>query len=252
MRAGTALSLIKNIVTSGPALTRNIAKPSKGEYINPFLQAKWLNHYKGRWYRNLKKVYEEKKELITKAMSMCRSGQPVRKSKMSQPGLIDYEGLPWPLSVPWSGSFVTSANPSRDFPRHAMYGLIEEYIVPLYRVDMIQNTPEIGVLRDDISDILRQYLSDEDYTFPDKIQTPERYEVRRFSQFQTVLHSDRLTESFSKYNNQVEDIIKSVAKHPVLLANPFGDKDSVVVREAFEGFIQVSGSVCLSDSKVFI
>ena len=243
MRAVTALSLIKDTVSNGEASDRNLVKPSKGEYINPIPNSNLSNPYnlKGPHYNNCERTYERKKETIHQAMTICRSsGQSVKVSKTCQPALIDYEGLPWPLSVPWSGSFLTSSNPTRDFPRHGVYALIEKHIVSLYREEMIQSTPEIGVLRSDISCVLTKYLPDGTYTFADNIQTPELYETRRFTELETVLHCDRLSKSFSNYNNQVEEIIKCVAKQTVLLANPFGDEDSYLVRGAFESFVDVS------------
>ena len=44
---------------------------------------------------------------------ICRAGQSAKQLRVVQPARIDHENLPWPLSVPWSGSFVSSQNPTR-------------------------------------------------------------------------------------------------------------------------------------------
>lgn len=178
-------------------------------------------------------------------MVVCRQGKGAYKSKSRQPATIIADDLPWPLSVPWSGSFLTSSNPARDFPRHGVYAAIEAYVVPLYRVDMIERYPEVGDLRNDISEILGQYVEgDEPFAFADGIETPETYGVQH-TQLDAVLESDRLSDSFVRYHSEVKEIIRCCAKQTVMLAHPFGNQDSALVREAFEDFITVTNKVCL-------
>lgn len=177
---------------------------------------------------------------------MCRSGSTVSKSKESQPAVIDYDGLPWPLSAPWSGSFLTSANPSRDFPKHGVYAGIEAHIVSIYREDMISAHPEIGYLRDDLKEVLRDYLHDqEEYEFPDGIETPHPYRQKLLTKLDEALLKDQHSAAFSRYQGEVEDIIKFCSKQSVMLVQPGANEDNSEVRGAFTHFINVSGMVWL-------
>jgi len=173
-------------------------------------------------------------------MMLCRSGTSVADAKTLQPSRIDVEGLPWPLSVPWSGSFLTSSNPSRDLPAHGIFADIEAEIVPKYRETMIQSYPDIGDLRQNIASLLEFYQKAE-FEFPDGIPDPEYdEEMMVYEKPEAILLNERLSASHMRYNSQIEEIIKCCAKQPVMLAHPSGDLDSAVVREAFEDFITVS------------
>jgi hypothetical protein len=186
--------------------------------------------------------------VVFNAMVLCRSGTSANKAKECQPSFDSVDNLPWPLSVPWSGSFLISSNPSRDLIAHGIFGDIEDYIVSKYRENMIRRAPAIGQLRDDICVIFRSVFGE--FEFADGIETPEYHNM---GNQEAMLIKEKLSASYSKYSSQVEDIIKYCGKQSVILAHPFGDKDSVVVREAFEGFITVSGlSDCRSWLTLFI
>ena len=183
---------------------------------------------------------------IYEAMKLARKGQSVLLAQRSQPSVIDVEGLPWPLSVPWVGSFLTSSNPSRDLLRHGIFAEMEVELVAKYRELLIGDHEAIGNLRSEISLILEGYLgNDIEFQFPDGIEIPS-YGNKTQEKLASILLSERLSTSHERYNNQVEDIIKFCARQPVMLAHPHGDEDSIVVREAFVDFINVSGSACLS------
>lgn len=174
---------------------------------------------------------------------ICRAGQSAKQLRVVQPARIDHENLPWPLSVPWSGSFVSSQNPTRDFWRHAVYAAIEAFVVPLYRDGMIKKYPEVGELRNDISSVLENYNTGEiEYAFPDGIKTPTNYSAS-FAPLQEVIRSEKISTSFAMYTNEVNEIVKMCAKQSVMLAHPSHNLDSHRVREAFDGFISVSGIV---------
>jgi hypothetical protein len=185
------------------------------------------------------KVYE--------AMMLAR-GSSVKKAKKTQPSVIDLEDLIWPLSVPWSGSFLTSANTARDFPRHGVFAGIEEHVVNRYREGMVHRIPEINNLRYQISLLLGDFLIKEDegnhpvYTFPDKIPTLDEDDegMEGVTELGPLLLQEQVSNSFTTYNREVEDIVKCCAKQSVMLAHPSGSKDSAVVREAFDAFIKVS------------
>lgn len=154
------------------------------------------------------------------------------------------EHLLWPLTVPWPNSFVTSSNPARDFPRHGVFAAIEVDIVDRYRQKMIYASPEIGKLRRDILDILAHYNTlDDPYRFPDGLITPEKdgYGEKVDENIDEFLRAQRLSASFKRYTSEVEEIMKFCGKQSVMLGHPSGSKDSIVVREIFDEFIEVSG-----------
>lgn len=159
---------------------------------------------------------------------------------MTQESRINYEGVPWPLTVPWLGSFVWSANPARDFPRHGVFATIEEHVVSLYRETMITQNPEVGELREDIISIFNAYCREgSSFTFADGIPTPDTY-TKAFVQTEQVLLEERLSASFAKYRSEVNEIIQFCAKKSVMLAHPLDNRDSAPVRDAFDGLIAVS------------
>ena len=166
-------------------------------------------------------------------MTVSRDGSSVNKSMRVQKRPANEKGLlPWPLTVPWSGSFLTSKNPTRDFPEHGVYAGIEAHVVSMYRPAMVQGWTEIGMLRKSIADILGSYLADgKEYYYPDNIQTPQII----------TESSDPGSSSFLRYYSQVEEIIKFCAKQQVMLAHPGLNKDSASVRKSFEQFTMVSG-----------
>jgi hypothetical protein len=176
--------------------------------------------------------------VVYEAMMLCRAETPANKAKECQPSCHD--DLPWPLSVPWSGSFLISSNPTRDLISHGIFADIEEDIVSGYRKGMIASIAEIGQLRDDICGILCFTFGE--FQFADGIETPEYHHHPKSAAgiADRMLRKEQLSASYMTYTSQVEDIIKFCGKQSVMLAHPFGDKDSVVVREAFKGFITVS------------
>lgn len=226
VEAVTALYAIQQHVSTGPALDRNLGNPSQGRAYQKFEKDSAVS-VNGPIYN---------------AMKMAREGWSASKAQTVQQGLIDVEDLPWPLTTPWSRSFLTSGNFARDFHRHAVYGLVEKFIVASYRQMMIKSSYEIGQLRKDILKLLERYMPD--FKFPDGIVTPsqkEYNEVDNPDNLEDLLQTTNLTASFSKYNKDVEDIIKFCSKKSVMLANPNGSRDSAVVRRAFRKFIKVSG-----------
>jgi hypothetical protein len=178
-------------------------------------------------------------------MLLCRAGTSASKAKECQP-IVDHDDLPWPLSVPWSGSFLTSSNPSRDFPAHGIFGQIEELVVSEYRAELIEGFEKIGDLRNQIVAVLSCYLDPgSKFEFADGIKTPS-YSLEKPMDLDSMLLEGRLKTSYENYNSQMLEIMKFCGKQSVMLAHPFGDKDSAVVRKAFEDFITVSS---LSDCR---
>jgi len=181
---------------------------------------------------------------VYEAMVLARAGTKVGQAKKWQPSRIDVEGLPWPLTVPWMGSFLTSSNPSRDLVKHGIFADMEVELVSKYRLKLVESCHTIGLLRGEIADFFTSFM-DEEFVYPDDLDSPVYYKSQ-MKEVDTVVHNERLLASHLNYNKQVEEIIKFCGKQSVLLAHPSSDKDSVVVREAFEVFIDVSN--CLSDN----
>jgi hypothetical protein len=178
------------------------------------------------------KVYE--------AMLLERKG--AHNPKKSQRPVFQSNGnLLWPLSVPWSGCFLISANPARDFPRHGIVAAIEVDIVEQYRQKMINASPEIGMLRNDISQVLG--TPSDPYRFADGLHTPSKKEYSEMGEedIEALVRRERLSASYARYGNEVQEIIKFCAKQSVMLAHPSGNEDSALVRDAFADFIDVSG-----------
>jgi hypothetical protein len=179
------------------------------------------------------------------AMEMAKT-ESVTKAKKIQPEFIQYWGLIWPLRVPWSGSFLTSAHHARDFPRHGVFAGIEEYVVEQYREKMVLEICEIGSLRFRISELLTDYHSEHEnginstYIFPDEYQVSPWADGLTKTSLETLLREEKLGQIFSKYKSEVEEIIKCCSKQSVMLAHPSGTQDSAVVRDAFKTFITVS------------
>ena len=185
----------------------------------------------------------DKKEFIPggavyQAMTLGRAGTKVAEAKVTQIPSIDIDGLPWPLSVPWSGSFLTSANPARDFPAHGIFADIEMEIVRTYRQRMIESSADIALLRGEIEALFREFYPN--FQFADGIATPLEFNDEEFQDLDTLLIEEKLKASHSKYVNQVEEIIKFCAKQSVLLAKPSGENDSARVRDRFDKFIRAS------------
>jgi hypothetical protein len=178
---------------------------------------------------------------VYEAMMLCRQGSS--NLKRSQPNVNDAEGLPWPLQVPWSGSFITSQNPSRDLVAHGIFATMEVNLVKGYREKMILNHYEVGNLRHTIAQVLSFYLdANDEYHFADGIEVPVSYSGDALETLAKVLLDEQLVVSYTKYNSEVEEIIKCCAKQSAMLAHPKGDLDSHVVRKAFSDFITVSGT----------
>ena len=173
-------------------------------------------------------------------MAMCRQGTSVKEAKVLQPSRIDHEDLPWPLTVPWSGSFLVSSNANRDFISQGIFGVIEEELVRSYRADMLKQYPEIAELRQEISQIFSDHLpAATAFIFPDGIEDVLNDKVK-YQEASSVLLQERLLASHSLYKSQLEEIIKFCGKQNVMLANPAGNQDSPEVRLAFKQFIEVS------------
>ncbi|KAF8799686.1 hypothetical protein BYT27DRAFT_7316212, partial [Phlegmacium glaucopus] len=234
MQAIKALYMIKGYVNTGPPTTRGLSSP-----LNSGL------------YKKYSKSPEVAVEgTIYKAMKLGKSGHSAIINKRSSRGqsmqfpTINVEGLPWPLTVPWVGSFLTSANPARDFPKHATFALIETEVVSLYRKDMIKACPTIGSLRLEISATLDHYQPADSLKFklPDGIKVPdaEDYEnpVDDDVPVETLVQNDQLASSFSDYTEELQDIIKYCGKKKIMLAVPGGSRDNERVRDAFEVFIK--------------
>lgn len=101
-------------------------------------------------------------------MKLAKSEWSAVKSKHLQPSIIDIEDendkdIPWPLTMPWPGSFLASSNLLRNYPRHAIFALVEQQVISLYRQKMIEESPAIGELRNGIMNILSRYLPDDDF-----------------------------------------------------------------------------------------
>ena len=160
------------------------------------------NFHKGKaWLERADKKEFIPGGAIYQAMTLGRAGTKVSEAKVTQIPSINIDGLPWPLSVPWSGSFLTLANPARDFPVHGIFADIEMEIVRTYRRRMIESSADIFMLRGAI---------------------------------------EQLKASHLKYVSQVEEIIKFCAKQSVLLAKPSGKNDSAQVHDRFDKFIRAS------------
>ena len=52
-----------------------------------------------------------------------------KQNVKAKKGRINAQDLPWPLSVPWPGSFLKSSKPERDYLVHAIFADIEVEIV---------------------------------------------------------------------------------------------------------------------------
>jgi len=257
MQSLTPLSLINDFVSRSPvAKGRPLKAPRSSEYmIHILFLKKFANPNKADAFKTRTtqvefnpggKVYE--------AMLMCRTKRGA-DPRLSQPSRIDIEGLPWPLSVPWPGSFLTSGNAARDFNAHAVFADMEKETVKGYREQMISSHIDIGDLRNEIVNLLGKYYAKEDpqavgWYFADSISLPAYNSDTSFEDREDTLLNDALNQSYSEYNSQVQEIIKFCARQPVMLAHPSGDKDNAFVRKAFQDFITVSSSLCLSDFKL--
>jgi hypothetical protein len=163
-------------------------------------------------------------------MMKARKDTPFEAAKKSQPSRIDIEGLPWPLTVPWSKSFLTSKHAGRDYIPHMIYADIEATIVPLYRPKMINS--QVEELRSEIAEVLGVHLPNRfDFEYPDDIVYDYDEDENWVENPESILLQERLSASHSKYNSQVEEIIKCCAKKSVMLAHPSGTYESAVVRE---------------------
>ena len=203
------------------------------------------------WKERVKKVEFQPGGTVYEAMMLCRQGTSVAQAKECQPSPIDAEDLPWPLFAPWSGSFLTSANPSRDLVAHGIFADIEEKIVDSYRERMFMENPDICQLRIELRELLQTYMPEKVvFGFPDGIDPPALDPETTFETRDKVLLNERLKASHSRYASQVEEIIKFCAKQPVMLVHPEGEKDSAEVREAFDDFIYVSGGVVIQLSNL--
>ena len=232
MKHVKALYRIKPYTVSPAFQSRNLANPSQGKWFKDF--------------ENCKDV--QKDGPIHNAMKLAKSGWSAVKSKYLQPSIIDVEDqndkdIPWPLTMPWPGSFLASSNLLRDYPQHAIFALVEQQVVSLYRQKMIEESPAIGELHNGIMDILSRYLPDNDFfVFPDGIQTPENYEEKEDEEpnIDTIILSDYWTTNCLEYATEISDIIKYCSKKKIMLAKPGGAMDNERVREHFEAFIEVS------------
>lgn len=173
-------------------------------------------------------------------MLMCHAGTSQDKALTCQPPRLVQKNLPWPLSVPWPGSFLISKNTSRDYIPHAIFADMEKEMVSSYREEMILETPEIGEIRGLVADQLTPFMNGQPFVFADGIEMPDYNDEFRFVKLQAVLRQERLSASYLKYNTEMEHIVKFCEKRSVMLAHPSGDLDSVPVREAFGAFITVS------------
>ena len=91
--------------------------------------------------------------------------------------------------------------------------------------------------------VLENYNNGEvEYEFTDGIKTPTNYSAS-FAPLQEVICSEKISTSFAMYTNEVNEIVKMCAKQSIMLAHPSHNLDSHRVREAFDGFISVSGIV---------
>lgn len=169
---------------------------------------------------------------------LAKGATTVKKAKKQQNPSLDVEGLPWPLSVPWSGSFLLSSKPCRDYIAHGVFSDMEVMIVSMYRWKMIESSADISELRDEMVGLLQKFYPD--FRFADGIETWDGFKDEEFQDLNTLLYDERLSASYLMYNSQVQEIIKFCAKQPVMLADPSGEKDSARVRAAFREFISVS------------
>ena len=200
------------------------------------------NFHKGQaWLERAEKKDFHPGGAVYDAMELGRQGTSVAKAKKQQ-DTLDIKGLPWPLSVPWSGSFLTSTKPRRDLVSHGVFADIEMAVVQSYRRKMIEKFRNIGSFRLHLEELLQSYMEEGlKFKFADGINfTLDIYGELEFEEHETVLLNHRLSASSSQYKSEVNDIIKFFAKQPVMLSHPSGDKDSAKVRNAFKDFIEVS------------
>jgi len=201
MESVEALYTIKKCVSSGAALTRNLDNPSHGEL-----------------YKKFERYSEVQKDgPLHKAMKLGKGGWSSIKSEGLQPGRINIEGLLWPLTVPWSNSFLTMSNIVRDFPRHAVSALVEKNVVELYHPEMIAELPAVGTLRREMTEILTRYLPDKDeFAFADGIQQTT-YKEKKDIKLESLLKNERQMTMFGGYNSELADIIKYCSKKKIIL-----------------------------------
>lgn len=233
MSAVQAVYTIKTHVSSGPALTRNLTNPVRGD---------WYRYFElSREVQSGGPIHEAMKIARGDASTLSKARARAKGNALLQPGRTDLEDLPWPLSVPWPGSFLTSNNIGRDFSKHAMFATIEAHVVSLYRLQMIEDSPAIGNLRDDLVETLSRYLPEgETFSLPDGIATPE-YDVEMADEdVETMLKMEKQQAVFTAYETEILDMIKYCSKKKVLLAAPGGSLDNERVRKAFGAFIEVS------------
>ena len=128
------------------------------------------NFHKGpAWLERVGKKDFSPGGVVYEAMVLAKGTTTVEKAKKQQNPSLDVEGLPWPLSVPWSGSFLLSSKPSRDYIAHGVFADMEVMIVSMYRRKMIESSADISELRDEMVGLLRKFY--DDFRFADGIET---------------------------------------------------------------------------------
>ena len=105
---------------------------------------------------------------------LAKGATTVKKAKKQQNPSLDVEGLPWPLSVPWSGSFLLSSKPCRDYIAHGVFSDMEVMIVSMYRWKMIESSADISKLRDEMVGLLRNFTLISDLRMASKLGMASR------------------------------------------------------------------------------